>query len=499
MRSETSGRGSGLAVGWKFIRDNKWAVLGLSVLIVIPCLWHRHIEACDLGSHLYNAWLAQLIGKGQAPGLYIARQWNNILFDVSLLHVANVVGLAAAEKIVVSACVLIFFWGVFGFIGAVTGQPPWPLTPYIAMLAYGYSFNMGFMNYYTSVGLACFCLALVWRGWAGNWFPAVTIAALALLAHPLGFVWVIGVLVYRAIRPLLPGWRKLVVPLGEVAAYVALRWYVHLWLTITADWHSALPFYQANGMDQLALYGRRYVVLGWAALIFAIVCFVIDVMARRKEAGYWKRLELPLELYLILFCTTALVPENLRISMYAGWIGLLVSRLTAISAIVGLCVLGSMQVRKWHLPGFLAAAAFFFAFLHQDTASINRMESNAEALVSVVPAGTRVIPTIFADPEWRIEFIVHLADRACVHRCFVYSNYEPSSRQFRVRVRKGSWIATDSAEDADDMQGGGYEIQQTDLPLKQLYQCDPGDWTKLCLRDLAEGESTGQGVVRPGG
>ena len=110
-----------------------------------------------------------------------------------------------------------------------------------------------------------------------------------------------------------------------------------------------------------------------------------------------------------------------------------------------------------------------------------------------------MIPTIFADPEWRIEFIVHLADRACIHRCFVYSNYEPSSRQFRVRVRKGSWIATDSAEDADDMQGGGYEIQQTDLPLKQLYQCDPGDWTKLCLRDLAEGESTGQGVVRPGG
>jgi hypothetical protein len=42
------------------------------------------------------------------------------------------------------------------------------------------------------------------------------------------------------------------------------------------------------------------------------------------------------------------------------------------------------------------------------------------------------------------------------------------------------------------MQGGGYEIDKRDLPVKQLYQCDPGDWTKLCLHDLSEGESTGK-------
>src|SRR6267143_4307425 len=100
----------------------------------------------NCASHVYNAWLAQLIGKGQAPGLYIAKQWNNVLFDVALLRAANLVGMAAAQKIVVSACVLIFFWGVFAFVAAVTERPPWFLTPCIAMLAYGYPFNMGFMN-----------------------------------------------------------------------------------------------------------------------------------------------------------------------------------------------------------------------------------------------------------------------------------------------------------------------------------------------------------------
>ena len=87
-----------------------WLVLVISAVLVLPCFWHRRIEAGDLASHVYNAWLAQLTGKGQAPGLYIARQWNNVLFDVALLRAANLVGIAAAEKIVVSACVLIFSW-----------------------------------------------------------------------------------------------------------------------------------------------------------------------------------------------------------------------------------------------------------------------------------------------------------------------------------------------------------------------------------------------------
>jgi hypothetical protein len=497
LRAEIAEPGSALAIGWKFLRDNRWAVVCLSAVVVIPCLWHRHIEAGDLGSHVYNAWLAQLIGNGQAPGLYLAQRWNNILFDIWLLHVANAVGFAAAEKIVVSACVLIFFWGVFAFIGAVTERAPWFLAPCIAMLGYGYSFNMGFMNYYLSIGLGSFCLALVWRGWAGNWVPALTIAGLVLLAHPLGLVWIAGTLGYRAMRPMLPGWWKLLVPAGEAAAYFAFRWYVHT-RDLVVDWYSALPFYQANGVDQLALYGRRYVVLGWAALIFGIVCFVTDAMARRRNGPYWRQLELPLELYALLFCTTAFLPENLRTSVSAAWIGLLVSRLTTVSAIAGLCVLACAKARKQLFFGFATVAGFFFSFLYQDTARVDRMESNAEELLSAIPLGTRIIPTIGADPEWRVEFIGHLADRSCVRRCFVYSNYEPSSGQFRVRVRTGSWIVTDSAENASDMQGGAYEIQGSDLPVKQLYQCDREDWTRVCLRDLAEGESTGKAWVRPG-
>src|SRR5215475_7600044 len=91
-----------------FLKAEKWRVLGVSLVVLIPCLWHRHIAAGDLGSHVYNAWLTQLIKRGQAPGLYLARKWDNVLVDWSLEHLANLFGFAVAEKVVVCLCVLIF-------------------------------------------------------------------------------------------------------------------------------------------------------------------------------------------------------------------------------------------------------------------------------------------------------------------------------------------------------------------------------------------------------
>jgi hypothetical protein len=83
-------------------------------------------------------------------------------------------------------------------------------------------------------------------------------------------------------------------------------------------------------------------------------------------------------------------------------------------------------------------------------------------------------------------------DRACIGHCFLYSNYEPSTRQFRIRVQPGSPVVTASVDDCEDMQSGTYDVQEEDLPLKQLYQCDFRDLTRICVRDLAAGEQNGR-------
>jgi hypothetical protein len=479
-----------------FLRQFKPRVLFLSFVLVVPCVWHRRIEAGDLASHVYNAWLAQLIEKGQAPGLYIARRWTNILFDVLLLRTTNAFGLAAAQKIVVSICVLVFFWGVFAFLRTITERPPWYLTPCFAMLAYGYSFNMGFMNYYLSLGLACIGLAILWRGKGIDWIGGAVVAALTFVAHPIGFLWLIGMLAYTKLRAKLPGWWKLALPLASASPFAAVYWYTSHRPSLLADWDRG-SFYLYNGADQLELYGRRYFFLAGAAFLFGLICVAVDLYARRRDGSSWKPFELPFELYLATFCATVLLPENLRPSLSNGWIGLLGSRLTSISAILGLGVLGFLKPRRWHLAGFSACAAAFFVFFYQDTGWLNRLEANAEKLMEDLPAGTRVIVTARAPADSRITFIGHAVERACIGHCFSYANYEPASGEFRVRVRKGSPVVTSSTDDAEDMASGEYEVDETDLPLKQIYQCDEKDLTKLCIRDLEAGETNGRMGYRP--
>src|ERR1700733_1081815 len=488
---------SALAAGGRFFGRHWPRVFGISLALLLPCFWHRHIEAGDLGSHLYNAWLAQLIEKGQAPGLYIVTQFSNVLFDVTLSHLANIFGFWIAEKVAVSGCVLIFFWGVFALISAVADDPQWILMPCIAMLAYGYAFNMGFINYYLSLGLGAFCLSLVWpvTAWEGkeaDCIIAALLLILAWLAHPIGALWVLTTIAYLAARHQLKGWRKLAVPASSVVALLIFRWYLHHRPELAADWKSGLPFWQSNGADQLMVYGDRYATLAWLALAFGILCLLIEVFRNLRNADWWRDLALPVELYLVAFFAVATFPENFRVSMYAAWIGLLVSRLTAICAIFGHMVLSRAALREWTIAGFIAIGSAYFLFLGIDTRALGDLEASAEAVVAKLPSETRIIPTLRADSDWRVEFVSHVVDRACIRHCFVYSNYEPPSKQFRIRVKPGAtFIVTDSAEDADDMQGGGYEIDKRDLPVKQLYQCDPSDWTKLCVHDLAEGESTG--------
>jgi hypothetical protein len=484
------------APGWQFVRARKWTILAISAATILPCLWHRRIEAGDLGSHVYNAWLAQLIEKGQAPGLYIVHQWNNVLFDWTLQHAANLVGFAAAEKIVVSLCVLIFFWGVFALVTAASGRPPWFLAPGIAMLAYGYSFNMGFLNYYLSLGLSSFSLALLWRGRGLEKFFGLLLVPFILLAHPIGFLWFAGSALYLLLWTRLPNRWNLVLPVAALSLLFALHWYLAHQTKFPVDWiHD--PFYIMNGADQLSLYGQRYPVLGWAAFFFGVLMLLIELISRLRDISFWKALRLPAELYLIAIVAVALMPENLRPSITGGWIGLLASRLTAIAAIFGLCLLGCLKPRKWHSAGFGVCAIVFFAFLYQDTLVLNRMESSAELLVSRLPFGTRVIATIWPPPDSRVSFIGHIADRACIRHCFSYANYEPPSGQFRIRVHPGSPVVSASDDDTEDMQAGEYEVQDEDLPMMEVFQCDEKDLTKLCIRALSSGEKNGRLGYKP--
>ncbi|MGA2591355.1 MAG: hypothetical protein ABSH32_15655, partial [Bryobacteraceae bacterium] len=238
----------------------------VSLVVLAPCFWQRRIQAGDLSSHIYNAWLAQLIEQGKASGLTLVRQTHNVLFDILLSALMRMFSPGPAQRIAVSAAVLVFFWGAFAFVWTASRhEAPWAWTPCLAMLAYGWVFHMGLFNFYISLGLAFWALALAqrWRDRSDPWrWPAVgMLLAVAYVAHPMPVVWALAVLVYTAVaRAMAPRYR--IVLAGGALAGLALLGAL-LKTVFHCQWAAgqALSF---TGADQLWVFGERYLLLAAA-------------------------------------------------------------------------------------------------------------------------------------------------------------------------------------------------------------------------------------------
>jgi hypothetical protein len=155
-----------------------------------------------------------------------------------------------------------------------------------------------------------------------------------------------------------------------------------------------------------------------------------------------------------------------------------------------------MRPSRWHLAASAVIAIVFFAFVYQDTATLNRMEAQAERLVRTLPRNSRVMATI--EPPWESRILIqHMIDRACIGHCFSYGNYEPSTAVFRVRSTPGNPYVLNNYEDTVDMEDGYYTVQPEDLPAYQVYECD-ATGTRLCIQPLEAGEDNDDMGYHPG-
>ena len=486
----------------QFLRVYKLRILGISAAILVPCFWHRRILSSDMGSHLYNAWLVQLIHRGQAPGLSFNRQWTNILFDYLLGALSAAFGFNASEKIAVAFAALIFFWGAFALVSAAGDRAPWYLIPCLALVTYGWTFQVGFFNYYISLGLSFFGLALLWSG--KGWERALPILLIPLMmaAHPLGVLWLAGAAAYMGIAQFLrPRYHVFLLLFAGAVIYAGHRYLFHYYV---ADPEND-PIYLFNGADQLLLFNvhylpfslfsfrstrllfpdGRYAWAAWGIFLFTIVSITTDAIRRRANRQFWTDYAIPLQLYAVVEIGVFLLPEAVHFPQTAPALALLTERLTSVSAVIACCILAMMRPSKWHLAGSAVVAAIFFSLLYGDTATINKMEAQAEQLVRTLPPGQRVMATIFF-PENRV-MVQHMIDLACIGYCFSYGNYEPSTGMFRVRADDDNPYVLSDYADAISTEEGDYTVQPEDLPVWQVYQCSIKG-TDLCISPLKAGE-----------
>ena len=479
-----------VAVG--FARENYGKILVVSLLVLAPCFWHRRIEAGDLGSHLYNAWLAQLIERGQVYGLTIVPRCTNVLFDYILSGLGSHFSMHTVEKIAVPVAVIIFFWGAFSFVSAATRRLPWHVVPLIAMVAYGWTFEMGFFNYYISLGISFFGVALAWRGKGLEQLLALALVPILLLAHPLGLAWMVAAGVYVAVAEAITRRYQILWLLLAVSALFLTHLYLQHHFILDMQ---ERPFYFFTGADQFVLFGPRCKVVQAGFLIFVLVVILVDVMRRRRERELWNSYRIPVELYTIIALSVVWLPDGILFHGHPTALALLTERLTSVSAVLLCCMVGAVWLRRWHWLAGGTLAAVFFTFLYQDTAKLNRMEAQAEQLVRSLPPNQRVLATIKPLPGSRV-LNQHMIDRACIGYCFSYGNYEPTSGMFRVQALAGNPYAMTDFDAVGDMEDGVYELKAEDLPAYQVYQCS-ADRTRLCIRPLEEGEENDRLGIHP--
>lgn len=463
------------------IRRNGVAAAGLSILVLVPCFWQRRIQAGDLSSHLYNAWLAVEIKEGRAPGLEIGRQWTNILFDLLLEGLLRTVGAEAAQRIAAALLVLVFFWGVMAFLRATSAQWAWWLAPLVWALAYGWVFHIGLCNFYLSLGLCTWALALVRQPGAGPRVAAAALGMLAVTAHALPVAWAAGFAVYQA------GARRLST-VGRLALFVtsagvlwALRQaaFAHF---RAADMPSLVLL--GAGPDQLWVYGDRFRLLASTA---AGLCLALAVLAVVQQGLRTLNRDEVLAWYLVTVMAVELVPFAVWLPGYRQALTLLPERMSLAAGIALCAVLARYRAGPVERAALWAVALSFFSLLYFDHRALNAVEDRIEAAVDRIPPGERVISALCLSGS-RIDALEHMIDRACLGRCYSFGNYEPQSWAFRVRTRGPNRFAVVGVDTMIRMRAGEHVVQDWEAPLLELYACEEG--REVCVRRLEAGDRT---------
>jgi hypothetical protein len=467
-------------------------------LYLAPIWTARYLPTTDGPSHVFNAWaLDQLAGRssggaagpgGDAAGAssLLARYLEinpqpvpNYLTHVALAALMRALAPAAAEKVLVSGCVLLMAGALWYLAGAVERERAW-----LALLGLPFVWTtllqLGFYNF--CLGMALFLLALgLW--WRHRLRPglgfAVALDALLVLcyfAHILPAVLAlvgIGVLWAASLRR--ERWR------GHLAHLVILAPAMVLpaWFTLIRQGSPGYPSYaswQSLWVDLAHLRPLWAFVEegGWTGMILAAtfggwIAFTLvrERVGRRREApgggeagrgergaggasaagGPWSRRALRWLREEDGFAVLALLAAGLYFASPEGAAGgsMLKPRLLLVPFLAVLPWLSARLGRWGRAAAVLALAALaarpaLYA-LPCYRAGGRDVESFVRGL-DAVPAGSVVVPLIFDHHTTSCLWtgtVDHATGYAAVARGFLdYDNYEASTDYFPLRYR--AWV-----------------------------------------------------------
>ncbi len=443
----------------------------ISAVLLVPCFWHSRIQAGDLASHVYNAWLADLIPNGHLTGLVLVQPWTNFLFDISLSALIHLFGYGAGQRLAVAFVVLVFFWGALRLIACISPAPEWTTAPLLAIFTYGSTFHAGFFNFLLGTGLSFWAIPLLLQLRTTPVLGGLALLALAFAAHPMPVACAAAILAYIGVtRRVSPVYHGSIFVLC-IVCLVLIRFAITA--CFVTSWFPE-QLIQAAGLDQAWLFGARYF-----ALLPALAAPILSALGRGSVTT-----NVAVHLWALAGLSAALLPARIEFPGFLHGLVFISDRFSLIAGVMLLAAVGRVKLYKYESASLCLATAVFFGMLYFDTGRLNRLEDRIEAALSGVPPNSRVVlgmHTLYG----RSDPFAHMIDRACIGRCFSYANYEPSTRQFRVRALGPNDFVVHAYADSWAMQMGKYRVSRRDRPLFAVY----ADREGIKVRELHLGET----------
>jgi hypothetical protein len=438
--------------------DSLWIrrlFFGLAVLYVLPFWVVTYIPTTDGPCHTYNAWVLRNYENTEEYPLFQShyeidlRPYPNWLSHALLFVLMGAVPPLIAEKLLVSAYVLVFLGGAWYLAGSVRPEERWPA--FLAFpFVYNQTFQFGFYNFSISLGLFFFALGFWWRRRSGlDLSTAVKLNLLLWLCyftHILSFVLSlasIGVLWLVTLRK--ETWRRHLLHIPALLPQVPLPLWFFRTLgteTLPAPWP----------LDQLWRYFIRLEVLftfdelqrrGAKRLVFVFLILAVLTFLRGNVRWSGRRPRLVFReadaflllagLFVLLYFFSpggmsggSLVKDRLSLYPYLLLLPWLAPRVPSVrtAGVAVLAVLAALNL------GYLV---HWYRILDGD------IRQYLAGLERVRP-DTRLLPILFDNrgSAARSAVLGHAASYAALEKGLIdWDNYEAITGLFPVRFREG--------------------------------------------------------------
>lgn len=443
-----------------------YQVILAAALLLVPCVWQTRIYAGDLSSHIYNAWLATLIEKGQAPGLVLHPMVTNVFFDILLETLFKRLGADWAQKLAASLAVLVFAFGMLAYLRTVGGKRAWFLFPVVAMLSYGYIFHMGFFNFLLALGVSLAALSLLVRGRPLSIAAGWVLLALAFWIHFMPPLWAICMAAYYWLHRSLKPRYSLALLAVSIGLTAALRFFVAWRYSST---FSSVQSGSLSGADQFWVFG------GWTLVFVPLMLLVWGLLFLRLahvKSPLRIVLGFPAQSLILNSAAVLILPRMITPPGYQLGFNFITERLSLMVAITVCALVAASRPRFVDLALMAAVCCGFFAAMYAEDRRLGVLEDRLTSIVETLPAMARVV-TPLNEParanQWN-----HLIDRVCLGRCFSYTNYEPTTGHFRIRIQGSSPVVAPDFAASAALEWGLYQPPPGTPDYFQIEFCEAG-------------------------